>query len=60
VLADEIHDAPTTIALLNVLERKRRHLGPPQPTAQKHHEDGAVAKPRFRRSIPSVQRRLPN
>jgi hypothetical protein len=29
VLADEIHDAPSTVALLNVFERKRSHLGTP-------------------------------
>jgi hypothetical protein len=29
MLADEIHDAPAAIALLNVLERECRHLGSP-------------------------------
>jgi hypothetical protein len=28
VLADEVHDAPAVVALLDVLQRQRRHFGP--------------------------------
>jgi hypothetical protein len=35
VLANEIDYAPATVALLNMGERERRHLGPPQAAAEK-------------------------
>jgi hypothetical protein len=34
VLSEEIHDAPTAIALLDVPHGKSRHLGPAQPAAE--------------------------
>jgi hypothetical protein len=34
VIADEIDDAPSAIALLNVLERKSRYFRPSQPTPE--------------------------
>ena len=43
MLADEIDNAPATIALLNMCEGKRRHLGPSQATAEKNGKDGAIA-----------------
>jgi hypothetical protein len=36
VLADQIHDAPADVPLLNVFERERRHFGTAQPTAEEH------------------------
>src|SRR5712692_3000067 len=37
VLANKVHNAPATIALLDVRERERRHLGTPESAAE---EDG--------------------
>jgi hypothetical protein len=36
VLPDQIHDAPATIALLDMGEGERRYLGPPQPAAKQN------------------------
>ena len=38
MLSDEVHDAPTVVPLLNVLERKRGHLGSAQPAAQQDRD----------------------
>ena len=53
MLPDEVHDAPTAVALLDVAERERRHLGSPQPAAQEHRQDRAVAQPLGRRRRPA-------
>ena len=45
VLANEIHDAPSTITLLDMREREGGDLGPSQSAAQKDRNDGAIAKP---------------
>ena len=47
MLADEVHDAPAVIALLDVLQRKRRRLRPAQPAAQQGSQHRAVAQPLF-------------
>jgi hypothetical protein len=36
VLADEINNAPATVALLDVRERKRRHFRSPQSATEKN------------------------
>jgi hypothetical protein len=46
VLPDQIDDAPTSIALLNVRESERRHLRPSETAAEKHRQNGAIAKAR--------------
>jgi hypothetical protein len=33
VLPRKVHDAPTIVALLHMLEGERSHLRPPEPTA---------------------------
>jgi hypothetical protein len=42
VLANEIHNAPSPIALLDVSERERGHFGSPEAAAQKNGQDGAI------------------
>jgi hypothetical protein len=42
VLPEEIHDAPTAIALLDVPHRQRGNLGPPQAAAEEYSNDGTV------------------
>ena len=42
VLADEIHDAPSPVALLNVTDGQCRDLGPPQPAAQEYRQNRAI------------------
>jgi len=44
VLANEIDDAPPTIALLNVCERKCCHLGSSKPAAEKAPKPEAVTE----------------
>jgi len=41
VLSDEIDNAPTTIALLDMRESERRHLRSPQPAPEK---DGYIRR----------------
>jgi hypothetical protein len=55
MLAVEVHDAPTAIALLDVRHRKRRDLRPPQRAAEEHGDDGAVPQPLQRRDVRRVQ-----
>jgi hypothetical protein len=45
MLSDEVHNAPPAIALLDVAHCERSHLGTPQPAAQEHRQDRAVAQP---------------
>jgi hypothetical protein len=42
MLPDQIHNAPPAIPLLDVLERERRDLRPPQSASQEHGKDGSV------------------
>jgi len=58
VLAYQIDDAPTSIALLEVGERQRGHLGTPQPAAQENGQDGAVTQSADRRDIRRAQQSL--
>ena len=58
VLAHEVHNAPPTIPLLYVADRKRCHLRPPQPATQQHGDYGAVTQPLGRRDIRNVEKRL--
>jgi len=44
MLSDEVHNAPTVIALLNVLERERSHLRASQPAAEQHREHRPVTQ----------------
>jgi hypothetical protein len=58
VLPDEVHDAPAAIALLNVLERKRRHLRSPQPAAQQDGQHRSIAQSLLGGHVRSIQKRL--
>jgi hypothetical protein len=58
VLPIKVYDAPTAIALLYVLHRKRRDLGSSQSTAEKHGNYCAVAQALGRCDIRRVQERL--
>jgi hypothetical protein len=58
VLANEIHDAPTTVALLNMSECEGRHLGSSQAAAQKDGYDGPIPQPLGGRGIGRAQERL--
>jgi hypothetical protein len=42
VLADEIHDAPPAIPLLDVPERQGCDFGAPQSASQEHGEDRPI------------------
>jgi hypothetical protein len=44
MLANEVNDTPTTVALLDMRERERRHFGPPQTAAEKDGKNRAVAQ----------------
>src|ERR1700685_2309936 len=58
VLADEIDDAPAAIALLQVRERERGHLGAPQAAAEKNGENSSVPPSPEPRDIRRAQQRL--
>src|SRR5689334_6204001 len=45
VLANQIDDAPPTVTLLDVGERKSGDLGSPEPTAQEDSKDRSIAQP---------------
>jgi hypothetical protein len=45
VLADQINDAPAAIALLQVRETERGHLGAPQAAAEKDRNNSSVEQP---------------
>jgi hypothetical protein len=44
VFANQVHDAPSAISLLDMPERERRHLGPPQSTTQQDCQDRAITQ----------------
>jgi hypothetical protein len=58
VLADEIHDAPPAVPLLDVTERKRCDFGPSQSASQEHGEDSPIAQSLNRGGVRRVQERL--
>ena len=58
MLADQINDAPAAIALLQVRERERGHLGPSQAAAEKNGENSSVAQSPECRDIRGAQERL--
>src|SRR5580704_15547863 len=58
MLPDQINDAPAAIALLQVRERERGHLGAPQAAAEKNGENSSVAQSSERRGIRGAQQRL--
>ena len=58
VLANEVDDAPATIALLDMCERERRHLGAMQFAAEEHSKNGAVTHTPWSGCIRAVQQRL--
>jgi len=58
VLADKVHDAPTVVPLLDVLERERGDLGPAQPAAKEDREHRAVAQPLLGGYVRRVQELL--
>src|ERR1035441_6850116 len=41
----QVHDSPPAIALLDVPDGERRHLGAPKPASQERSQDRAVAQP---------------
>ena len=58
MFADQIDDAPPAVALLKMRERERGHFGSPQPAAQEHGQDGAVAQSPDGRNIRRAQQSL--
>lgn len=58
MFADQVHDAPAAIALLNMRERERRHFRSAQAAAQQHGNDGTIAETAQRRHIGRVEQRL--
>jgi hypothetical protein len=58
VLADQIDDAPTAVALLQVSERQRGDLGTPQAAAEKKGENSSVAQSTKCRDMRGAQQRL--
>src|SRR6185295_9472920 len=61
VLTNEIHNAPATIALLNMSERKCRDLRSPEAAAEKNSQHGAVTESPHRGYVWGTQQilRLP-
>src|ERR1017187_9906981 len=45
MLANEVHNAPSSVALLYVGDCERSHLGPPQAAAEKHRQDRTITQP---------------
>jgi hypothetical protein len=58
VLAEQVHDAPPTVSLLNVSERERSHLRTSQSAAEQHGQNATVAEALLGRSIRCVEQRL--
>jgi len=58
VFSDEIHDAPTSIALLDMCERQRRHFRSSEPAAEENCENGAITQAAERRDVRRAQKRL--
>ena len=55
VLACEVHDAPSPVALLNVCERERRYFGAAETAADEDRQDGPVAQALRRGGIGRAQ-----
>jgi hypothetical protein len=58
MLSAKIHDAPSSVALLDVGDCERSHLGPPQAATEEHRQDCAVPQPLDRGGVRGVQQRL--
>src|ERR1017187_6618974 len=58
MLANEVHNAPSSVALLDVGDCERSHLGPPEPAAQEHRQGRPVAQALGRGGIRGVQQLL--
>ena len=56
MLADEIDDAPASVALLDVCESERCDLGPSKTAAEQDGENGAVAQASYGRRCRRVSR----
>ena len=58
MLSEEVNNAPAAVPHLNVSDRERRNLRPPQATAQENGEDRPIAEALIRRGVRSIQQRL--
>ena len=58
MLANEVHDTPPLVALLDVTYGERRNLRAPQPAAQEHRKDRPVTLALGGTGIGSVQELL--
>jgi hypothetical protein len=58
VFANEIHNAPPAIPLLDMLEGEHSPFGAPEPAAKQHREDSPVPQPLLGGGIRCVQERL--
>jgi hypothetical protein len=58
MLSNEVHDVPPPVPLLDMTERERRALGTPQPAAEEHRQDRAVAQSFDDAGIRRIQQRL--
>jgi hypothetical protein len=58
MLPNEINDAPTPVALLDVQERERRYLRSTKPAAEKNGHDGTIPQPLHCRRIWRAEERL--
>jgi hypothetical protein len=58
VFPPEIDDAPATVALLQMLERQRRHFRSSESAAEKHREYGAIPQAPNRCDIGRVEKTL--
>jgi hypothetical protein len=55
MLADEVHNAPATVALLDIGERDRGHRGLPKAQAQENSEDRTVPQSFYRCDIGALR-----
>jgi len=58
VLADQIDDAPASIALLDMRECERRHFRSPQPATEKDGENRPISQAANGRDVRRAQERL--
>jgi hypothetical protein len=58
MLTNQIHDAPTTVALLDVSERECGNLGSSQPAAEKNGDDGSVSQALHGRGVGRTEQSL--